>query len=73
VAYELGAYQTPDMGYELGEIRTDDQSGITLRAVYEISRQVSLLLKYEHIENTVFLTKEFYKENVFTTGLNIKF
>ena len=73
VAFELGAYQTPDMGYELGEIRTDDQSGITLGGTYDISQQVSLMFKYEYIENTVFLTKEFYKENVFSTGLKIKF
>ena len=73
VAYELGAYQTSDMGYELGEIRTDDQSGITLRATYDVSQQVRLMLKYEHIENTVFLTKEFYEENVFSMGLKVKF
>ena len=73
VAYELGAYQTPDMGYELGEIRTDDQSGITLMATYDVSQQVRLMLKYEHIENTVFLTKEFYEENVFSMGLKVKF
>jgi hypothetical protein len=73
VAYDLEAYQTPDMGYELGEIRTDDQSGITLGATYELSDQVSLQLGYEHIENTVFFTREFYRKNTFSTGLRIKF
>ena len=73
VAYDLEAYQTPDMGYELGEIRTDDQSGITLGVTYDISDQVSLKFGYEHIENTVFFTREFYKKNTFSTGLKIKF
>jgi len=73
VAYELGAYQTSDMGYELGEIRTDDQSGIRIGATYDVSQQVRLMFKYEHIENTVFLTKEFYEENVFSMGLKVKF
>jgi hypothetical protein len=72
-AYDLQAYQTPDMGYELGEIRTDDQSGITLGATYEISDQISLQFSFEHIENTVFLTREFYQKNTFSTGLKIKF
>ena len=73
VAYDLEAYQTPDMGYELGEIRTDDQSGITLGVTYDISDQVSLKFGYEHIENTVFFTREFYKKNTFSTGLKIEF
>ena len=73
VAYDLEAYQTPDMGYELGEIRTDDQSGVTLGAIYEVSDQVSLQFNYEHTENTVFFTREFYKKNTFSTGLKIKF
>ena len=73
VAFELGAYQTPDMGYELGEIRTDDQSGIKLGLTYDISKQVNLLFNYEHIENTVFLTKEFYEEDIFSMGLKIRF
>lgn len=73
VAYELGAYQTPTMGYELSEIRTDDQSGVKLGATYKISDQMSLQLGYEHIENTVFFTREFYKKNIFSTGLKIKF
>lgn len=73
VAYKLGAYQTPDMGYELGEIRTDDQSGITLGVTYDISKQVDLLFNYEHIKNTVFLTKEFYEEDIFSMGLKIRF
>ena len=73
VAYEIGAYQTPTMGYELGETRTDDQSGIRISANYKISDQISLQFGYEHIENTVFLTKEFYKGNIYNTGLKIKF
>jgi hypothetical protein len=73
VAYDLGAYQTPDKGYELSEIRTDDQSGIKLGMIYNISDQVSLKFNYEHIENTVFFTREFYKKNILSTGLEIKF
>ncbi|MFQ5799575.1 MAG: hypothetical protein ACE5H0_12910, partial [Bacteroidota bacterium] len=73
VAYNLEAYQTPDMGYELSEIRTDDQSGITIGATYDVSHQVSLQFGYERIENTVFFTREFYKKNTFSTGLKIKF
>jgi hypothetical protein len=73
VAYELGAYQTPTMGYELSEIRTDDQSGMEFGINYKISDQMLLQLGYEHIENTVFLTREFYRANTFSTGLRIKF
>ncbi len=73
VAYELGAYQTSAMGYELSEIRTDDQSGINLGLNYKISDQTSLQMGYEHIENSVFFTKEFYKENIYHTGLKIRF
>lgn len=73
VAYELAAYQTPAMGYELGEIRTDDQSGIKVGATYNISDQISLKLGYERVENTVFFTREFYKKNTFSSELKIKF
>ena len=73
VAYNLGAYQTPAMGYELSETRTDDQSGVTLGATYRISDQISLQFGYEYIENTVFFTREFYKKNILSTSLKIKF
>ena len=73
VAHNLGVYQTPEFGYELTEVRSDDQSGITLGVEYDISDQVSLHLGYERIENTVFFTKEFYEKNVFNTRLKIKF
>jgi hypothetical protein len=73
VAYDLGAYQTPDKGYELSEIRTEDQSGITIGMTYDISDQMSLQLGYGHIENSVFFTREFYKKNTFSTGLRVKF
>ncbi len=73
VAYNLGAYQTPELGYELSEIRVDDQSGIMLGATYDVSDQVSLQFRYERTENTVFFTRESYKKNIFSTGLNVKF
>ena len=73
VAYDLGAYQTPTMSYELSEIRTDDQSGIKFGATYDLSQQTSLQFSYEHIQNTVFLTREFYKKNTFSVGLKVKF
>ena len=73
VAHDLGAYQTPEFGYELTEVRSDDQSGITLGVEYDISDQVSLRLGYERIENTVFFTKEFYEKNIFNTSLKVKF
>jgi hypothetical protein len=73
VAYDLGAYQTSDMGYEMSEHRTDDQSYVRFGATYDISQQVSIQLFYEHIENSSFFTGEFYKKNTFGTGLVIKF
>jgi len=73
VAYKFNAYQTPTMGYELSEIRTDDQSGIEFGINYKISNQILLQVGYEHIENTVFLTRDFYKKNTYSTGLKIKF
>ena len=73
VAHNLGAYQTPESGYELTEVRSDDQSGMTLGVEYDISDQVSLRLDYERIENTVFFTREFYEKNVFNTSLKVKF
>jgi len=45
----------------------------TLGADYRISDQLSLRLDYEHVENTVFLTREFYKRNAFSAGLKIRF
>ena len=73
VAYNLEAQQTPETGYELTEPRSDDQSGIRFDLTYKVSDQVSLELGYERVENTVFFTKEFYEENIFRTGLKIKF
>ena len=73
VAYNLEAQQTPETGYELTEPRSDDQSGITFDLTYEISDRISLRSGYERIENTVFFTREFYKENIFSTGLTVKF
>ncbi len=72
VAYDLEAYQTPDLGYELGEIRTEDQSGISLGVTYDISKQAFLEIGYEHIANTVFFTREFYNTNTFSVGLRIR-
>lgn len=73
VAYNLGVYQTPDSGYELTEPTSKDQSGIILGATYDIADQVALQLDYRRIENTVFFTKEFYKENIFGIGMKVKF
>ncbi len=73
VAYNLGAQQTPETGYELTEPRSDDQSGITFDLTYKVSDQVLLELGYERVENTVFFTKEFYEENIFRTGLKVEF
>ena len=73
VAYNVGAYQTPESGYELTEVRSDDQSGMNLAVKYDISHQTSLHFGYERIENTVFFTKEFYEKNIFKAGLKIKF
>ena len=73
VAHNLGSYKTPEFGYELTEVRSDDQSGIMLGVEYDISDQVSLRLDYERIENTVFFTREFYEKNIFNTSLKIKF
>jgi len=73
VAYNLDAQQTPETGYELTEPRSDDQSGITFDLTYGISDQVSLKLGYERIENTVFFTREFYQENIFSTRLTVEF
>ena len=72
VAYDLEAYQTPDLGYELGEIRTEDQSGISLGVTYDISKQAFLEIGYKHIANTVFFTREFYNTNTFSVGLSIR-
>ncbi len=73
VAYNLEAQQTPETGYELTEPRSDDQSGLRIEFKYGISDLISLQLGYERIENTVFFTREFYEENIFSTGLTIKF
>jgi len=73
VAYNLGAYQTPDLGYELSESRTDDQSGITISLTYDISDQVSLKVNYEHLKNAVFFTKDFYDSNKASIGMKVKF
>jgi len=73
VAYNLGAYQTPDLGYELSETRTDDQSGIKIGLTYDVSEQLSLKLNYEHVKNTVFFTKDFYESNNASVGVKIKF
>jgi len=73
VAYNLGAYQTPDLGYELSENRTDDQSGIKIGLTYDISDQVSLKVNYERIKNTVFFTKDFYESNKASIGMKVKF
>ncbi len=73
VAYNLEAQQTPETGYELTEARSDDQSGIAIELKYGISDLISLRLGYERIENTVFFTREFYEENIFSTGLTIEF
>jgi len=73
VAYNLGAYQTPDLGYELSETRTDDQSGIKIGLSYDLSEQLSLKVNYDYIENTGFLTKDFYESNSASMGIKIKF
>jgi len=73
VAYNLEAQQTPETGYELTEPRSDDQSGMTFDLIYRISDRVSLKLGYERIENTVFFTREFYEENIFSTRLTVGF
>jgi predicted porin len=73
VAYNLGAYQTPDLGYELSETRTDDQSGIKLGLTYYLSKQVSFKVNYEHLSNTVFFTKDFYESNTGSIGMKVKF
>jgi len=73
VAYNVGSYQTPESGYELTEPRSEDQSGITLGVIYDISRQVAFQFDYRRVENAVFFTKEFYKENIFGAGMKIKF
>ncbi len=73
VAYNLGAYQTPDLGYELSDNRTDDQSGIRLGLTYGISDQVSLIASYERIKNTVFFTKDYYESNKGSIGVKVKF
>ncbi len=73
VAYNLGAYQTPDLGYELSENRTDDQSGIRLGLTYDLSKQVSLKVNYERLKNTVFFTKDYYESNKGSVGIKVKF
>jgi len=73
VAYNIGAYQTPDLGYELSETRTDDQSGIKIGLTYDVSDQVSLKVNYEHLRNTVFFTKDFYESNTASVGMKLKF
>jgi len=73
VAYNIGAYQTPDLGYELSETRTDDQSGIKIGLTYDVSDQVSLKVNYEHLKNTVFFTKDFYESNTASVGMKVKF
>ncbi|MBD3180654.1 hypothetical protein GF312_00075 [Candidatus Poribacteria bacterium] len=72
-AYDLGVYQTPEKGYELSDIRTDDQSFITLNITYSLSDQLDLKLRYEHIKNDVFFTREFYKKNTVSAGIVIRF
>jgi len=73
VGFDLGVQQTPDIGYELSEIRTDDQSHVKLGASYSISPQVSLEFDYKHTENTALFPGESYNKNTFSTGLRIKF
>ncbi len=73
VAYNLGAYQTPDLGYELSETRTDDQSGIKIGLSYDLSEQLSLKVNYEYLKNTVFFTKDFYESNSASMGIKVKF
>jgi len=73
VAYNLGAYQTADLGYELSETRTDDQSGIKIGLSYDLSEQLSLKINYEHIKNTVFFTKDFYESDSASVGIKMKF
>jgi hypothetical protein len=73
VAYNLESQQTPEAGYELTEARSDDRSGMVVDLKYGISNLISLRLGYERIENTVFFTREFYEENIFSTGLTIEF
>lgn len=73
VAYNLGAYQTPDLGYELSENRTDDQSGTRFGLTYDLSKQLSVKLNYERLKNTVFFTKDYYESNSASIGIKVKF
>jgi len=72
-AYTVGAYQTPDLGYELSETRTEDQSFIRFGLTYDVSDQVSLKFNYERVKNTIFFTRDFYNSNIANVGMNVKF
>ncbi len=72
-AYNLGAYQTPDLGYELSETRTDDQSFVRFGISYKLSDQVLLRFNYEHIDSTIFFTKNSYKVDTASLGMEVRF
>lgn len=72
-AYNLGAYQTPDLGYELSETRTDDQSFVRFTTSYKLSDQVLLRFNYEHIDSTIFFTRNSYKVDTASLGIEVRF
>lgn len=72
-AYKLGAYQTPDLGYELSETRTDDQSFVRFGTSYKLSDQILLRFNYEHIDSTIFFTKNSYEVDTVSLGIEVRF
>lgn len=72
-AYSVSAYQTPDLGYQLSETRTEDQSFIKVGTSYALSDNITIRASYEHIRNVIFFTAESYKNNIFRISTNIKF